>query len=134
MYLIVRPDQGLSGAWVVKDQKFCGVIYVAYHRTPYLHMIPAHDMSVDICAALKLPVSLGVVKVAGFNTDVEDYARPVSREVASQSRQEIRFFWTPPELSQDHDGKTRWTIEIWDLSGIVVPLAIAAAARTRLEN
>ncbi|CAO2647088.1 Nn.00g080100.m01.CDS01 [Neocucurbitaria sp. VM-36] len=39
---------GLSGSWVVRDGKLCGVIYAAYARSPYLHMIPAETVFKDI--------------------------------------------------------------------------------------
>ncbi|KAF2269650.1 hypothetical protein CC78DRAFT_601821 [Lojkania enalia] len=39
---------GLSGSWVVKNCKLLGIVYAAYDRTPYLHMLPVERVFHDI--------------------------------------------------------------------------------------
>lgn len=40
--------EGISGSWVVRGNKLCGVIYAAYDGIPYLHMIPAETIFGEI--------------------------------------------------------------------------------------
>lgn len=42
------PSQGISGAWVVRGNKLCGIVYAAYDNGPYLHMLPAQTVFQDI--------------------------------------------------------------------------------------
>ncbi|KAH7070517.1 hypothetical protein BKA63DRAFT_78513 [Paraphoma chrysanthemicola] len=47
---------GLSGSWVVREGKLCGVIYAAYDLSPYLHMLPAERMFQDIAEVVQTPI------------------------------------------------------------------------------
>ncbi|CAJ0553170.1 Ff.00g116820.m01.CDS01 [Fusarium sp. VM40] len=42
--------QGCSGSWVVRDRQLCGVIIASYEAEPYVHIITACDMLLDISA------------------------------------------------------------------------------------
>ncbi|OCK81911.1 hypothetical protein K432DRAFT_424542, partial [Lepidopterella palustris CBS 459.81] len=64
----VAGDPGLSGAWVVREGKLCGIIYAAYDRSPYLHMLPAEGMFQNIA---KL-VQASIVRVANAQ-DIYEY-------------------------------------------------------------
>jgi hypothetical protein len=58
----------MSGSWVVRKRKLCGIIYAAHSRSPYLHMIPAEEFFRDIASV----VGITDVKVATVQ-DVEQY-------------------------------------------------------------
>lgn len=45
-------SQGISGAWVIRNTELCGIVYAAYDHSPYLHMIPAHTVFLDISRML----------------------------------------------------------------------------------
>ncbi|KAH4401338.1 hypothetical protein HBI81_223020 [Parastagonospora nodorum] len=43
---------GISGAWVVRNEKLCGIIYAAYETSPYLHMLSAESVFQEIQAMI----------------------------------------------------------------------------------
>ena len=43
---------GISGSWVVREEKLCGVIYATYDRIPYFHMLPAEQIFENIAELL----------------------------------------------------------------------------------
>ncbi|KAI8716026.1 hypothetical protein NCS52_01112100 [Fusarium sp. LHS14.1] len=43
--------RGCSGSWVVRGGQFCGVIIASYEDEPYVHMVTAHDLMLDIEAS-----------------------------------------------------------------------------------
>ncbi|RYO61377.1 hypothetical protein AA0116_g5244 [Alternaria tenuissima] len=42
------PSPGLSGSWVVREGKLCGVVYAGSVSIPYLYIIPAEIMLEDV--------------------------------------------------------------------------------------
>lgn len=62
-----HADPGMSGSWVIRDGKLCGIIYAAYDRSPYLHMIPAETVFADIKSFMG--ASTVEVTARAFNND-----------------------------------------------------------------
>lgn len=44
---------GMSGSWVVRGGTLYGIVYAAYDRSPYLHMLPAENLFRDIAELLQ---------------------------------------------------------------------------------
>jgi hypothetical protein len=66
----------LSGSWVVREDRLCGIIYAAYDRSPYLHMLPAESVFQDIAELVKA----SVVRVA-YAQDIYDHKVPMKRHM-----------------------------------------------------
>jgi hypothetical protein len=62
----------MSGSWVVREGKLCGVIYAAYDRSPYLHMLPAERIFQDIAELVKA----SIVRVANAR-DIYVHKTPI---------------------------------------------------------
>ncbi|CAN9248136.1 unnamed protein product [Alternaria alternata] len=54
------PSPGLSGSWVVREGKLCGVVYAGSSSIPYLYIIPAEIMLENV----KKLLGAGTVRVA----------------------------------------------------------------------
>jgi hypothetical protein len=70
----------LSGSWVVREGKLCGVVYAAYDRSPYLHMLPAEEMFQNIAEFLQA----SVVRVANAQ-DIEGTQEPLEVQYSHTS-------------------------------------------------
>ncbi|KAH7360029.1 hypothetical protein BKA66DRAFT_218572 [Pyrenochaeta sp. MPI-SDFR-AT-0127] len=57
VWILTNCDaHGMSGSWVVHEGSLCGVVYAAYDRSPYVHMLPADTMFQNIIELLQASV------------------------------------------------------------------------------
>jgi hypothetical protein len=71
--LNISIAHGLSGSWVIREGKLCGIIYAAYTLSPYLHMFSAEKMFQDIAEVLQTSIP----RVANPR-EIEEYARTLA--------------------------------------------------------
>src|SRR4051794_12788976 len=77
----------MSGSWVVRDGKLCGVVYAGYERSPYLHMLPTEEIFQDIAELLEA----STVRVATA-ADLDEHN--ISFETLAQSNiGRLPFLW-----------------------------------------
>jgi hypothetical protein len=64
--LTVTAEPGLSGSWVIRNRAFCGVVYAAHDKSPYIHMLSAETVFEN----LKEVLNVSELRVA-LPSDVE---------------------------------------------------------------
>lgn len=79
----------MSGSWVIRDEKLCGIVYAAYDRSPYLHMLPAENVLKDISEFLKtssVRVANAVAKDSATTerTSIKVLSSEVGKEVSTE--------------------------------------------------
>ena len=69
---------GSSGAWVVRDRVFCGMIIAGYEQEPYAHMIPARLLMENIKRSLT-----HTTDITTFDGDLAGYLRNNNKSALS---------------------------------------------------
>lgn len=94
--MLTLPEPGDSGAWVVQDDKLCGIIISAGHLLPWAFMLPIEH----VFASIEHVVDLGPVSIASNDRIIEARYRhdnphfPPSRG-SSQPRRRTRSLNRP---------------------------------------
>ncbi|KAF2010599.1 hypothetical protein BU24DRAFT_427715 [Aaosphaeria arxii CBS 175.79] len=100
---VAQPGfHGMSGSWVVRDGQLCGIIYAAYDRSPYLHMLTADQVFGDIESMLGHSVRVATP------ADVNCY---IQQNLGSRHRDELKQ-QIPESRRQIHERRRRVELKI----------------------
>ncbi|KAH9866167.1 hypothetical protein J1614_008732 [Plenodomus biglobosus] len=104
---IVLKGQGISGAWVVRGNKLCGIVYAAYCHGPYLHMLPAETVFEDISHML----GGCKVEIRVTNRSPPKLSRDIDLSPASTPDSTVSLHWYDSKLDAMMASNRTWYID-----------------------